>query len=158
MAGSSSSAGGGRLSSMALPSTASTTASSSSYPAVRSGRREVRPNATPLSLDLPTKAELSSTEALRAYIDRVSPLETDEQRSQRERVLLSLTELFRTWIRDVCVSKGVFSDVESATEAGGMILVSGSYRYVVLKQPSPCLLVGVEQCAALSFLYAQSSS
>jgi len=43
-------------------------------------------------------------------------------------VLNELVALFRMWVRQVCVAKGVFVDLEAAAEAGGAMFVSGSFK------------------------------
>jgi len=93
-----------------------------------------------------TGAEVASSDALRAFLDQVAPLEPDARRQRREELLLELTALLREWICSVAVAKQRVADMDTAREAGfcGSIQVSGSYKLGVATEDSDidtvCLL------------------
>ena len=62
------------------------------------------------------------------YLDDVFPLADTANTQHREGVLNELLGLFRQWVRQVCVTKGAFRDLEAAADAGGAMFVSGSFK------------------------------
>eukprot|EP00929_Paragymnodinium_shiwhaense_P002143 TRINITY_DN102345_c0_g1_i1.p1 TRINITY_DN102345_c0_g1~~TRINITY_DN102345_c0_g1_i1.p1 ORF type:complete len:704 (-),score=162.44 TRINITY_DN102345_c0_g1_i1:56-2167(-) len=80
----------------------------------------------PISLSLPTQAELALTEALSEELRREAPLDTEDGMRHRTSVLLELQRVVKQFIYEVCVSKG--SDESSARSAGAKIFTFGSYR------------------------------
>lgn len=89
---------------------------------------EPNPPVTTNSFARSLEHEQASTERLEAYIDAKAPLEGQEDRAKREVILVEISALFKEWIRELAVARGIYPDYESAAEAGGRIFVSGSYR------------------------------
>lgn len=88
---------------------------------------EVRLGVTrPISLALPTKADLDLTEKLNEELRRDSPLDSQEGMRSRACVLQELHRLVLQWIVMASVKQGM--DDESAKMAGGKIFTFGSYR------------------------------
>ena len=82
----------------------------------------------PISTASSPRPEVESSAALVRYLDAVFPLADTANTQHRESVLNELCGLFRQWVRQVCVAKGVFRDLEAAAEAGGAMFVSGSFK------------------------------
>eukprot|EP00644_Phytophthora_capsici_P000048 jgi/Phyca11/100149/e_gw1.4.686.1 len=59
-------------------------------------------------------------------MDEHFPTESDDNITRRSLILAELRSIFRAWVKEVCMQKGV--PEEMAADAGGQILVSGSYR------------------------------
>lgn len=74
----------------------------------------------------PEPKDLEQSAKLQAFMDGAFPTETPENITRRSLILAELRAIFRQWVKDVCLQKGVPEDI--ATDAGGQILVSGSYR------------------------------
>jgi len=72
----------------------------------------------------PQDIELSTR--LQEYMDKHYPVESEKNIQRRSIILAELRRIFRQWVKDVCIQRGVPEEV--ANEAGGLILVSGSYR------------------------------
>ena len=72
------------------------------------------------------------TEGLRAYLDEVAPLDSDEGAQRRQLALSGLNDLFLKWVAQMWIEKGL--PAERAHEAGGKIVISGSYRLGVVAQ------------------------
>ena len=82
----------------------------------------------PISSAASSRPEVESSDALVRYLDAVFPLADTANTQHREGVLNELVALFRQWVRQLCVSKGVYRDLEAAAEAGGAMFVSGSFK------------------------------
>eukprot|EP00933_Yihiella_yeosuensis_P039704 TRINITY_DN3381_c4_g1_i1.p1 TRINITY_DN3381_c4_g1~~TRINITY_DN3381_c4_g1_i1.p1 ORF type:complete len:647 (+),score=126.73 TRINITY_DN3381_c4_g1_i1:76-2016(+) len=80
----------------------------------------------PISLGMPTKAEIALTEQLQEEMRRDSPLESQEKMRFRASVLVELHRLIKQWIYEVSVQNGF--DEASARAAGAKIFTFGSYR------------------------------
>lgn len=74
----------------------------------------------------PNEAELAASAELREHMDRVAPLDSPEGKAKRQRILNSLSAMTRDWIKRTCLAKGM--PEEAAEDAGGTVLISGSYR------------------------------
>ncbi|OQS01727.1 Poly(A) polymerase [Achlya hypogyna] len=72
----------------------------------------------PVDLELSTK--------LQSYMDEHFPMEVEKNIQRRTIILGELRSIFRAWVKDVCLTRGLPEEI--ANEAGGIILVSGSYR------------------------------
>lgn len=59
-------------------------------------------------------------------MDEHFPTESDANITRRSLILAELRSIFRAWVKKVCMERGV--PEEMAADAGGQILVSGSYR------------------------------
>lgn len=60
----------------------------------------------------------------------LNQFESDLERKVREKVLSHLAQMVTKFVHDVSLKSGMSEKV--ASEAGGRIYTSGSYRYVVL--------------------------
>eukprot|EP00418_Pyrodinium_bahamense_P043541 CAMPEP_0179207944 /NCGR_PEP_ID=MMETSP0796-20121207/103698_1 /TAXON_ID=73915 /ORGANISM="Pyrodinium bahamense, Strain pbaha01" /LENGTH=495 /DNA_ID=CAMNT_0020912885 /DNA_START=312 /DNA_END=1797 /DNA_ORIENTATION=- len=88
---------------------------------------EVRFGVTPpISLGLPTQAELAQTEAMAEEMRRDAPLETQEKMRFRAAVLVELRRIVLQWIYEVSIRQGM--EEEAARLAGAKIFTFGSYR------------------------------
>uniref|UniRef100_A0A7S1CGZ1 Poly(A) polymerase n=1 Tax=Bicosoecida sp. CB-2014 TaxID=1486930 RepID=A0A7S1CGZ1_9STRA len=85
-----------------------------------------KPAHGPVLLRGPNEAELAASESLRTHMGRVAPLEDAAGHEKRQRILNRLGAMTRAWIKRTCLAKGV--PEEAAEEAGGTVLISGSYR------------------------------
>ncbi|GLD95102.1 hypothetical protein PINS_up003727 [Pythium insidiosum] len=74
----------------------------------------------------PEPKDLEQSDKLQQYMDKHFPTETPENITRRSMILAELRATFREWVKQVCLAKGVPEDI--AADAGGQILVSGSYR------------------------------
>jgi poly(A) polymerase len=89
------------------------------------------------------QAEIDSSKALVSYLDSVYPLADTANTQHREGVLNELVALFRQWICQVCVEKGVYGDLETAAEAGGAMFVSGSFKLGINSPDGDIDIVGI---------------
>lgn len=80
----------------------------------------------PISLGLPTQAELALTAQLQEDMRRDAPLETQENLRFRASVLIELQSVVLKWIYEVSRREGM--DEETAKSAGAKIFTFGSYR------------------------------
>ncbi|KAG7402153.1 hypothetical protein PHYBOEH_005716 [Phytophthora boehmeriae] len=74
----------------------------------------------------PEPKDLEQSAKLQAFMDDKFPTESAENITRRSLILAELRSIFRQWVKQVCMQKGV--PEEMAADAGGQILVSGSYR------------------------------
>ncbi|DBA03160.1 TPA: hypothetical protein N0F65_003880 [Lagenidium giganteum] len=74
----------------------------------------------------PEPKDLEQSTKLQTYMDKNFPTESTENITRRSLILAELRTTFREWVKQVCVQKGVPEEI--AADAGGQILVSGSYR------------------------------
>ncbi|KAG6610295.1 Poly(A) polymerase [Phytophthora cinnamomi] len=74
----------------------------------------------------PEPKDLEQSAKLQAFMDEHFPTESDANITRRSLILAELRSIFRQWVKQVCMDKGV--PEEMAADAGGQILVSGSYR------------------------------
>ena len=70
------------------------------------------------------------TAGLRAYLDDVAPLDDMAGARRRQLALSGLNDMFLAWVAQVWVEKGL--PKERKHEAGGKIVISGSYRLGVV--------------------------
>ncbi|CAI5704985.1 hypothetical protein KXD40_001731 [Peronospora effusa] len=75
---------------------------------------------------LPEPKDLEQSTKLQTFMDKNFPTESDLNITRRSLILAELRTIFRQWVKKVCMDKGV--PEEMAADAGGQILVSGSYR------------------------------
>ena len=75
---------------------------------------------------LPEPKDLEQSAKLQTFMDTHFPTESDRNITRRSLILAELRTIFRQWVKQVCMDKGVPEDM--AADAGGQILVSGSYR------------------------------
>ncbi|KAK4685893.1 poly(A) polymerase, partial [Tremellales sp. Uapishka_1] len=80
----------------------------------------------PISTDPPKPADLQSSEALMADLIALNQFESEQERKVRERLLSNIAQLVAKFVHDVSIKAGLSEKV--ATEAGGRIYTSGSYR------------------------------
>ncbi|KAG9401966.1 hypothetical protein LEN26_008725 [Aphanomyces euteiches] len=80
----------------------------------------------PIRTTPPEPIDLEMSAKLQAYMDKNFPTETEKNIQRRTIILGDLRRIFRAWVKDVCIQRGVLEEI--ANEAGGIILVSGSYR------------------------------
>ncbi|KAG9404551.1 hypothetical protein AC1031_004753 [Aphanomyces cochlioides] len=80
----------------------------------------------PIRTTPPEPIDLEMSAKLQAYVDKNFPTETEKNIQRRTIILGALRRIFRAWVKDVCIQRGVLEEI--ANEAGGIILVSGSYR------------------------------
>ena len=90
------------------------------------GDRTVRAAREPISVEPPSAFDLACSEKLLAYMATASPQESEAEQLKRVHVLSSIDEIFKDWVRSVCLSKGLPPEVANA--AGGAVFTSGSYR------------------------------
>ncbi|KAH7479501.1 hypothetical protein KRP22_010462 [Phytophthora ramorum] len=74
----------------------------------------------------PEPKDLEQSAKLQSFMDAHFPTESDANITRRSLILAELRSIFRQWVKRVCMDKGVPEDM--AADAGGQILVSGSYR------------------------------
>ncbi|KAI9907429.1 hypothetical protein PsorP6_003645 [Peronosclerospora sorghi] len=74
----------------------------------------------------PEPKDLEQSAKLQAFMEKNFPTESDENITRRSLILADLRSIFRQWVKQICINKGV--PEEMAVDAGGQILVSGSYR------------------------------
>ncbi|KDO20493.1 hypothetical protein SPRG_14011 [Saprolegnia parasitica CBS 223.65] len=74
----------------------------------------------------PEAVDVEMSEKLQAYMDEHFPMEVEKNIQRRTIILGELRSIFRAWVKDVCLKRGLPEEI--ANEAGGIILVSGSYR------------------------------
>ncbi|KAH8075509.1 hypothetical protein JL721_1519 [Aureococcus anophagefferens] len=86
----------------------------------------VEPLLKPFETSAPPASYDALDATLRAFMAKTVPIESDGELRRRERVMGELKRLFQAWVRSVCKAKGL-SD-ELASEAGGKLYTSGSYR------------------------------
>lgn len=74
----------------------------------------------------PDPKDLDQSDKLQRYMEEHFPTESAENITRRSMILAELRSIFRQWVKQVCLQKGVPEEI--AADAGGQILVSGSYR------------------------------
>ncbi|CAL1140458.1 unnamed protein product, partial [Cladocopium goreaui] len=79
----------------------------------------------PISLGMPTEAELALDEQLHEEMKSDAPLETEEKMRFRAEVLIELKRICQQWVQEECISQG---DEDLAQRAGAKIFTFGSYR------------------------------
>mmetsp|Transcript_52145 Transcript_52145/g.117421 ORF Transcript_52145/g.117421 Transcript_52145/m.117421 type:complete len:533 (-) Transcript_52145:40-1638(-) len=84
----------------------------------------------PISLGLPTPAELALNEQLLEEMRRDAPMETPEGLRHRRAVLVELQRVVAQWVFEVSVQHGM--DDMTAKMAGAKIFTFGSYRLGVI--------------------------
>ncbi|KAL7420428.1 polynucleotide adenylyltransferase [Cryptotrichosporon argae] len=80
----------------------------------------------PISTDPPKPADVQASEALMADLVAMNQFESETERKVRERLLSNIAQLVAKFVHDVSIKQGMSE--KSATEAGGRIYTSGSYR------------------------------
>ncbi|WVN87612.1 uncharacterized protein L203_102795 [Cryptococcus depauperatus CBS 7841] len=80
----------------------------------------------PISTDPPKESDLKASEALLADLVALNQFESDQERRVRERLLSNIAQLVAKFVHDVSIKLGMSEKM--ATEAGGRIYTSGSYR------------------------------
>ncbi|RHY32840.1 hypothetical protein DYB32_002190 [Aphanomyces invadans] len=80
----------------------------------------------PIRITPPDPADLELSAKLEAFMASHFPTETEKNIQRRTMILAELRRIFRAWVKDVCLQRGVLEEI--ANEAGGIVLVSGSYR------------------------------
>lgn len=88
----------------------------------------------PISLGLPTPAELVLNEQMLGDLMRDSPLESEDGMRTRAEVLAELQRLVLQWIYEVSIQSGMSE--ASARDAGSKIFTFGSYRLGVINSGS----------------------
>lgn len=81
----------------------------------------------PLSLREPTAAERRIDESLKLYMDKVMPLESDENMAERDAILAEVRNIFLNWVKSVAINV-MHMPPEEAEDAGGELFISGSHR------------------------------
>ena len=84
------------------------------------------PARDPISMAAPTPYDLMCSEKLMQIMSVESPQENEEEQYKRQRILSTITALFKDWVRSVYLQKEL--PEEMANNAGGLLLTSGSYR------------------------------
>ncbi|KAG5191587.1 Poly(A) polymerase central domain-containing protein [Tribonema minus] len=79
--------------------------------------------------DPPTDKDRANDAKLFEYIAANVPVMSKQEMMHRERVLTEVTQIFKRWVRETCLAKGVPEEVARA--AGGIIRTSGSYRLAI---------------------------
>lgn len=79
----------------------------------------------PISLGMPTEAELALDEQLHEEMNSDAPLETEEKMRFRAEVLIELKRICQQWVQEECISQG---DEDLAQRANAKIFTFGSYR------------------------------
>ncbi|CAI5720461.1 unnamed protein product [Hyaloperonospora brassicae] len=74
----------------------------------------------------PEAKDLEQSSKLQSFMNTHFPTESDVNITRRSLILAELRSIFRQWVKRICMNKGV--PEEMAADAGGQILVSGSYR------------------------------
>ncbi|WVF66782.1 hypothetical protein IAT40_001524 [Kwoniella sp. CBS 6097] len=80
----------------------------------------------PISTDPPKDTDVKSSEALMADLVSLNQFESEQERKVRERLLSNIAQLVSKFVHDVSIKSGMSEKV--ASEAGGRIYTSGSYR------------------------------
>ncbi|WWC57497.1 uncharacterized protein I303_100029 [Kwoniella dejecticola CBS 10117] len=80
----------------------------------------------PISTDRPKEDDIKSSEALMGDLVALNQFESDQERKVRERLLSNIAQLVSKFVHDVSIKAGMSEKV--ASEAGGRIYTSGSYR------------------------------
>lgn len=80
----------------------------------------------PISLALPSAADIAHTEQLLQVLRRDAPLESEEGMRSRSCVLMELQRLVLQWITEAGIQQGM--DADSARLAGAKIFTFGSFR------------------------------
>ncbi|TYJ53782.1 hypothetical protein B9479_005542 [Cryptococcus floricola] len=80
----------------------------------------------PISTEAPKPTDLKSSETLLADLVALNQFESDQERKVRERLLSNIAQLVAKFVHDVSIKLGMSEKI--ATEAGGRIYTSGSYR------------------------------
>ena len=72
----------------------------------------------------------AATASLVAFLDAAAPLESTDERKEREYLLEGLKGALLEWVRETAVAKGLFPDVEAAAEDwnGGGVAWGGGER------------------------------
>jgi poly(A) polymerase len=119
--------------------------------AAKIGGRIVRPALPIVDGAPPTPVEAGFQQSLQEYASQNIPLESREGIERRERVLDRMRSLSREWIKSVCRSKGLPSEV--VENAGGMLFTSGSYRLGVHEPGADidAILVAPAMCSRSDF-------
>mmetsp|Transcript_19551 Transcript_19551/g.27480 ORF Transcript_19551/g.27480 Transcript_19551/m.27480 type:complete len:624 (+) Transcript_19551:76-1947(+) len=82
-----------------------------------------------ISNDPPSSRDLAKDAQLLAYMSKNVPVMSTQEMIHRERVLSEVTQIFKRWVRETCIAKGLNEEVAAA--AGGIIRTSGSYRLAI---------------------------
>eukprot|EP00948_MAST-09A_sp_MAST-9A-sp1_P000446 g446.t1 len=85
-----------------------------------------------LDADGSSESDISSN--LKLALDNLAPLEDKKERSHRETVLGNIQFLIKKWVKETALANGI--PESEAKEAGGQILVSGSYLLGVCRSGS----------------------
>lgn len=80
----------------------------------------------PISTDPPKPSDIQASEALMADLIALNQFESEAERKVRERLLSNIAQLVAKFVHDVSIKAGLSEKV--ASEAGGRIYTSGSYR------------------------------
>ncbi|KAI9633303.1 putative polynucleotide adenylyltransferase [Dioszegia hungarica] len=80
----------------------------------------------PISTEPPKPADHLASEALMRDLIALAQFESDSERKVRERLLSNIAQLVSKFVHDVSIKSGMSEKV--ASEAGGRIYTSGSYR------------------------------
>ncbi|KIS00523.1 poly(A) polymerase, partial [Cryptococcus deuterogattii 2001/935-1] len=80
----------------------------------------------PITTDPPKPNDIKSSEALMADLVALNQFESDQERKVRERLLSNIAQLVAKFVHDVSIKLGMSEKI--ASEAGGRIYTSGSYR------------------------------
>jgi poly(A) polymerase len=83
---------------------------------------------SPLSTQVSTDTENEISDYLLQYLDKNTPIADESDIRNRNNAILEILSIFQLWIRECCVSKGFYKDVDDASEVGGTVFVSGSFR------------------------------
>ena len=93
---------------------------------VKLGQRIIEPAFPVVDDRPPSNLDLSHDLSLRTYMEFACPAETVENLRRKELVLATLSDVFQSWVTEVCLSKGY--PLEVAASAGAVLKTSGSYR------------------------------
>ncbi|KAK1921134.1 putative polynucleotide adenylyltransferase [Papiliotrema laurentii] len=80
----------------------------------------------PINESPPTEDHIKASEALMNDLIALNQFESEQERKVRERLLSNIAQLVAKFVHDVSIKQGLSEKV--ATEAGGRIYTSGSYR------------------------------
>ncbi|ORX35170.1 putative polynucleotide adenylyltransferase [Kockovaella imperatae] len=80
----------------------------------------------PISVEPPKPVDIQSSDALMADLVALNQFESEQERKVRERLLSNIAQLVAKFVHDVSIKAGLSEKV--ASEAGGRIYTSGSYR------------------------------
>lgn len=92
--------------------------------------RPLQPHA-PRSTKPSIAHEVVSSQTLVNYLDKVAPLETEQDRAHKETTLQELLRVLQEWVCAVAVERGLYPDTDAAKECGGGMFVSGSYKLCI---------------------------